>query len=75
MTIKFTELIDYNDYLENEVPVLIVYNKPKRNTGIIQVTDPLIISNWPKSMDEYLEINKEQIRRMYGVKKIRRLDK
>ena len=75
MTIKFTELIDYNDYLENEGPVFIVYNKPKHNTGIIQVTDPLLISNWSKSMDEYLEINKEQIRRMYGVKKIRRLDK
>ena len=75
MTIKFNELIDYNDYLENEGPVLIVYKKPKRNTGIIQVTDPLVISNWPKSMDEYLEINKEQIKRMYGVKKIRRLDK
>lgn len=75
MTIKFTELIDYNDYLENEGQVLIVHKKPKRNTGIIQVTDPLLISNWPKTMDEYLEINKEQIKRTYGVKKIRRLDK
>lgn len=52
-----------------------MHKKPKRNTGIIQVTDPLVISNWPKSMDEYLEINKEQIRRMYVVKKIRILDK
>ena len=75
MTIKFNELIDYNDYLENEVPVLIVHKKPKRNTVIIQVTDPLVISNWPKSMDKYLEINKEQIKRMYEVKKIRILDK
>lgn len=75
MTIKFTELIDYNDYLENEGPVLIVHKKPKRNTGIIQVTDPLVISNWSKSMDEYLEINNEQIKRMYRVKKIRRLYK
>ena len=75
MAIKFTELIDYNDYLENEGQVLIVHKKPKRNTGIIQVTDPLVISKWARSMDEYLEINKEQIKRMYGVKKIRRLDK
>lgn len=36
----------------------------------MQVTDTLVISNWPKSMDEYLEINKEQIKRMYGVKKL-----
>ena len=68
-------LIDYNDYLEKEGEVLIVHKKPKYNTGIIHVTDPLIYSNWPKTMDEYLELNKEQIKRTYGVNKIRRLDK
>lgn len=75
MTIKFTALIDYNDYLEKEGEVLVVNKKPKYNTGIIQTTDSLIISNWPKTMDEYLELNKDLIKRTYGVNKIRRLDK
>ncbi len=65
------KLIDYNDYLENLGNVLVVHSKPIRNSGFFYTSDNAIIEKWPKDMSVYLNINKDSIKKTYGVDKIR----
>ena len=58
---RFTTLIDYNDYLEVKNGVLFVHEKPIRNNGIVQLTDSNIINNWPKSIEEFIERYKKEL--------------
>jgi len=70
---KMTTLIDYNDYLEVKNGVLIVHEKPIRNNGTVQLTDPNIINNWPKTIEEFIERYKKELINKFKINDIIRV--
>ena len=70
---KFTTLPDYSDYLEVKNGVLIVHEKPIRNNGTVQLTDPNIINNWPKTIEEFIERYKKELINKFKINNIIRV--
>ena len=70
-------LTDWTDYMEidSKNNVLIIHPKHIRNDGTFITTDIEYAKIHPKTMDEFLMKNKERIKQIYKVSKIRRLDK